>query len=36
VAFFTPLRVSEEEELMGLDISQHEESVFLQGKSFKR
>lgn len=36
VAFFTPLRVSEEEELMGLDISQHEESVFLQGKSFRR
>lgn len=36
VAFFTPLRVTEEEEAMGLDISQHEESVFLQGKSFAR
>ncbi|MBL7776239.1 MAG: ammonium transporter [Saprospiraceae bacterium] len=30
------MRVTEEEEQMGLDISQHEESVFLQGKSFSR
>lgn len=36
VAFFTPLRVTEEEEAMGLDISQHEESVFLSGKNFGR
>lgn len=36
VVFFTPLRVTAEEEAMGLDISQHEESVFLQGKSFSR
>lgn len=36
VALFTPLRVTEEEEAMGLDISQHEESVFLQGKSFMK
>jgi Amt family ammonium transporter len=36
VAVFTPLRVTEEEEEMGLDISQHEESVFLQGKSFRK
>ncbi len=36
VAWFTPMRVTEEEEQMGLDISQHEESVFLQGKSFSR
>lgn len=36
VATFTPLRVTEEEEAVGLDISQHEESVFLQGKNFVR
>lgn len=36
VSVFTRLRVSEEEEAMGLDISQHEESVLLQGKSFRR
>ena len=36
VALFTPLRVTAEEEAMGLDISQHEESVFLQGKNFMR
>ena len=36
VVLFTPLRVSAEEEAMGLDISQHEESVFLQGKNFTR
>lgn len=36
VTLFTPLRVTEEEEAMGLDISQHEESVFLQGKSFTK
>lgn len=28
VALFTPLRVTEEEEELGLDITQHEESVF--------
>jgi ammonium transporter, Amt family len=28
VGFFTPLRVSAAEEKLGLDISQHEESVF--------
>ncbi|MBV6439351.1 MAG: ammonium transporter [Haliscomenobacteraceae bacterium CHB4] len=32
VAFFTPLRVTEEEEALGLDISQHEESVFHEEK----
>ncbi len=31
VGVFTPLRVTESEELLGLDISQHEESVFSEG-----
>jgi Amt family ammonium transporter len=30
VGFFTPLRVTAEEEMLGLDISQHEESVFAE------
>lgn len=30
IAIFTPLRVSKEEELMGLDLSFHEESAYNQ------
>ncbi|MBK8965081.1 MAG: hypothetical protein R3D58_18425 [Saprospiraceae bacterium] len=36
VATFTPLRVTEDEGAMVLDISQHGEFVFLQGKNFSK